>query len=286
MLKKLLAEKIVRAMGRNTPNLLRFLAHHITNDHYQWKMLSVLIDDPACKAWLASLENPTRTRRGFEIFTLQNDITSDWIKLHGQHEASTEKFIMEHLKEGSTFLDIGSNIGYFSLLSAYSGKSQVVAFEPQSKVAYLLTKSVAHNRLDKLIRVQTMALSDRRGTMKMSSCPGNTGHAQLVAESDPNGQDELVSICPLDDWLATNPQSKISVCKIDTEGAEYKVICGMKHLLETDGPALVIEIIESHLANFGSTTAQIENVLYGIGYRDASLDYTRSGDHNRYFLKN
>jgi FkbM family methyltransferase len=286
MIKYLLATTTLRSMGRNTPSLLRFLAHHSPIRQYQWETLHVLMSDPVCSAWLASLENPTKTRRGFRIHTIINDITSDWIKFHGRHEPSTEKFIMEHLKKGSAFLDIGANLGYFSLLAAYSGQSNVVAFEPQDRIAKLLSKSVDYNRLAGLVRVESIALSDEFGTMKMSSCPGNSGHAQLVNETDPNAQEERVPVMPLDEWVKTNPLGKVSVCKIDTEGAEFKVLCGMKRLLERDAPALVVEIIEEHLVEFKSTTAQILKFLEEKGYSDVSHRYTYQGDHNRYFVKN
>jgi FkbM family methyltransferase len=249
-------------------------------------MVLVIASDPPCRAWLASLENPTRTRRGFDIYTLVGDMTSDWIKLHGQHEVSTERFILDHAKADATFLDIGANIGCFSLLAALAGRMNVVAFEPQRLIADLLVQSVRHNHLQDRVRVENLALSNVASTMKMTLCPGNTGHAQLVSAENSDAGENTVSVVVLDDWLAQNPAGRVSVCKIDTEGAEFQVLSGMTQLLDRDGPALVVELIEEHLAEFKASTSMVLELLKAHGYRDVSPSYAVNDDANRYFVKN
>lgn len=275
----------VRAMGRIAPSALRFLAHHSPVSRGRWPMLCALLDDEKCRGWLASLENPTKTRRGFRIFTLPGDLTSDWIKLHGQHETGTERFILDHLRPGSAFLDIGANIGYFSLLAAITGGARVVAFEPQRPVAELLSRSVSHNRVGDRVRVEQLALSNAAATMRMTSCPGNTGHSQLAPADEAAAQPYPVSVVVLDEWLRANPVGTVSVCKIDTEGTEVRVLEGMAQLLARDGPAIVIEVIGEFLAEFGASGTGILEMLSGCGYKDVTEHYTFHSDRNRYFVK-
>jgi len=52
------------------------------------------------QARLAQLPNPAPTRRGFGIFCNAADLTSDWIKVWGEHETVTEKFLLHHLRGG------------------------------------------------------------------------------------------------------------------------------------------------------------------------------------------
>jgi FkbM family methyltransferase len=248
-------------------------------------MLSVLLSDAKFRKWLASLENPTRTRHRFRIFTIAGDLTSDWIKLYGQHEGGPETFILDNLRTGSTFLDIGANVGYFSLLAAVKCKVKVVAFEPQSPIAALLLNSVAFNKLQKLVKVEQIALSDTQATMRMTSCPTNTGHSQLANTDDKNGQSYLVSVVALDDWVKENPLGPVSVCKIDTEGAELRVLRGMSQLLDRDSPAVVIEIFEECLAEFGASGSEIFSFFNSHGYTDVSEKYVSRDDNNRYFIK-
>jgi FkbM family methyltransferase len=248
-------------------------------------MLCALTGDAKCREWLASLENPTRTRRGFRIFTHPGDLTSDWIKLYGQHEAGTEKFILDHLEPGSTFIDIGANIGYFSLLAAVTGGARVVSFEPQRQIADLLQRSVDHNRIGDSVRVERIALSNAAATMRMTSCPGNTGHSQLAGAEDKGAQPYPVPVVALDEWLKVNPVGPVSVCKIDTEGAELRVLQGMSRLLDRDGPAIVVEVIDDFLARFGGSGSMVLELLEGHGYVDVSDSYTFRGDRNRYLVR-
>jgi FkbM family methyltransferase len=248
-------------------------------------MLAALAGDARCRAWLAGLENPTRTRRGFRIFTVPGDLTSDWIKLHGQHESSTERFILRHLQPGSALLDVGANIGYFSLLAAVTGGARAVSFEPQLPVAELLQRSAAYNRVAERVRVERLALSNAPGTMALTSCPGNTGHSRLAVAGESIVEPYPVSVVVLDDWLDGNPVGPVSVCKIDTEGAELRILQGMSRLLARDGPAVVVEVIEEALAHFGGSASEVLELLRGHGYADVSDRYAHPGDRNRYFVR-
>jgi FkbM family methyltransferase len=278
-----LAQWLTRWLGRWTPSLLRALAFRNPTERGRWDILLAITGAPEGRAWLRGLENPSRTRHGFRIHTLSDDLTSDWIKVHGQHEVPTERFILDHLKGDSTFLDIGANIGYFSLLAAWTGRADAIAFEPQRVLAQLLARSAQANRFRREIRVENLALSDAPATMRMTSCPGNTGHAQLVSSEAAQG--ESVAVVVLDEWLRGRSLLPVSVCKIDTEGAEYRVLRGMAQLLERDRPALVIELIEDHLAAFGSSRAEVRAWLAAHGYRDVTPQYVIPGDPNGYFLR-
>jgi len=271
-------------MGRAAPSLLRLLAHHNPVQRGRWPMLRALREDERGRAWLASLENPTKTRRGFRVFTLPGDLTSDWIKLHGQHEAGTERFLLDHLAPGTAFLDVGANVGYFALLAACRGGVRAVAFEPQRAVAELLERSAAANGVADRVRVERLALSDAPGLLRMTSCPGNTGHARLAPAGGEGLQPEPVAVAALDDWLAANPVGPVSACKIDTEGAELRVLRGMVRLLERDGPALAVEVIGEHLADFGASAGEVLGFLGARGYRDVSARYALASDPNRYFV--
>lgn len=274
-----------RLAGRFAPSALRFVAHRNPTNRGRWPLLSAMIEDPKCREWLASLENPTRTRHSFRIFTLEGDLTSDWIKVHGQHERGTERFILDHLRPGSTFLDVGANIGYFALLAAAVGKARVVAFEPQPAIADLLSRSVALNGLDGVVRVECLALSNAPDSMRMTSCPGNTGHARLTHAGAAESQTFDVSVVALDTWMESNPIGPVSVCKIDTEGSEIRVLEGMVRLLDRDSPAIVIEVVGEFLAAFGGSESRLSALLEGRGYADVSKAYTFRGDPNRYFAK-
>lgn len=247
-------------------------------------MLEELRRDARTATWLAGLENPTRTRRGFRLFTLPGDLTSDWIKLHGEHESGTEAFILDHLAPATAFIDVGANVGYFSLLAAAAGAARVVAFEPQGPLAALLRDSVQLNRFGDRVIVEAKAVANTAGIMRLTSCPGNTGHVQLVSLDDGDPATATTEVVVLDDWLGAHPIGPVSVCKIDTEGAEFTVLQGMAALMDRDRPAIVVEVIDDFLRGFGSGSAELVGALVARGYRDLTARYATPGDPNRYFV--
>jgi FkbM family methyltransferase len=275
----------VCAAARAAPSAVRSLAQLSPFEGVRWPVLRALMGDEKCRNWLASLENPTRTRRGFGIRTIPGDLTSDWIKLHGEHEIGTERFILDYLEPGAAFLDIGANIGYFSLLAACVGRSRVVAFEPQPAIAGLLRQSADHNGVGGLIRVESLALSDGPAVMRMTSCPGNTGHAQLAQAGQEGALPDPVSVVALDDWLEANPAGPVSVCKIDTEGTELKVLLGMPRLLGRDGPALAIEMTDEFSDGPVPSSRGIRELLAECGYTEVTARYALGGERNCYFAR-
>lgn len=230
---------------------------------------------------LAELPNPRRTRRGFPIFCNPHDVTSDWIKLWGEHERVTEQFLLEALGAGGTFLDLGANIGYFSLLIAHelAGRCHVIAFEPNPPIYRLLEAGAGASRGAAALRLVPLAISDRAGRLDFVIDARNTGHSHLAGVHE-SGATQQVGVVVLDEWLAQNPPpARIAAVKLDVEGCELKALRGMERTLRTHRPALVIEIIEEHLREFGDSDAAVRAFLDGIGYVTAEA---HAADGNLY----
>ncbi len=230
---------------------------------------------------LARLPNPQRTRRGFPIFCNPRDTTSDWIKLWGEHERRTERFLLDAMKGGGTFLDLGANIGYFSLLIAheYGARCHSIAFEPNPPIFRLLAEGVRVSRHAGALAAVPLAISDRGGRLDFVVDPENTGHSHLATAGEA-GAKESVEVVVLDEWLAANPPpSRIAAIKLDVEGCELNALRGMERMLREHRPAIVVEVIEDHLRAFGASIAAVAEFLKGLGYDPAN---TPSEDGNFY----
>lgn len=87
----------------------------------------------------------------------------DWVKEEynksGTWEPKTTKYVEEHLKAGQTFLDVGANVGYYSILASSLG-AKVIAFEPSENNRTLLEK----NTKDCNIQIFSQALSNQNGS--------------------------------------------------------------------------------------------------------------------------
>lgn len=232
------------------------------------------------QAQLAKRANPLLTRRGFPIFCNGFDYTSDWIKVWGEHEIVTEKFLLRHVRKGSAFLDVGANIGYFSLLIAheFAGQCRVTAFEPNPKICALLRQGAEGSRGRSGIQIVEAAASDAAGELELVVDAENTGHAFLGAKGEGSVR---VAVLKLDDWLEKHPQPEpVAAIKLDVEGCEMKALRGMEATLRKHRPALVVEVIDSHLEQFGSSRSELIAFLTALGY----VEETPSRDDNLYLV--
>lgn len=225
----------------------------------------------ALREGLAALPNPRFTRRGFPVFCNPRDLTSDWITLWGEHERVTERFLLEALAGGGVFLDVGANVGYFSLLIAheYGDRCDVLAFEPNPLIFALLQAGAGCSRGKESIRAIPLAVSNRAGRLEFVLDQDNTGHSRLGAAGQSGSI--AVDVVKLDDWLEANPPvARIAAVKLDVEGCELRALRGMEQMLRRHRPALVVEVIDEHLRDFGDTRTELFAFLDGVGYAVAA----------------
>lgn len=154
--------------------------------------------------------------------------------LGGSYESDQTQFFQKLLHEGDTLLDIGANVGYYSLVSSkLVGKSgQVIAFEPEPTNFQFLEKHIRMNRCEN-IKAESVAISDKNGTAKFKYGSG-TGTGSL----DDSGELEVKTV-RLDDFCTENSIVPNAI-KIDVEGAEMSVLSGGQGTLESARPILFL----------------------------------------------
>jgi len=135
---------------------------------------------------------------------------------------------LQHVKHKRTALDIGANVGLWSrdLVQHFD---QVIAFEPVAMFRECLSRNVTASNLE----VQSVALGDQEGQVRMIITEGNTGHTHV----DPASQDGDTTIIRLDSLELDN----VDYIKIDCEGFEYRVLQGAKETMQRCRPVVVIE---------------------------------------------
>lgn len=195
------------------------------------------------------------------------DYTSFMLRLFGNLEPKTGSFILSNMKAGETFLDIGSNLGYFALLIASKvQQAQVVAFEPNPPVELCLSESVQKNGLGDRMKVVRKAVSNKLGTVSFAVDTINSGHSRIATVA--TGADLIqVDAVIFDEWVKAHPlASRVGCIKMDIEGAEVLALQGMPELLAKHRPALCIEGYDNQLAEFGSSLAELRQLLMDVGY--------------------
>lgn len=214
------------------------------------------------------IADPLKTRLGFKMFTKPGrDYTSDWLRIWRNMETGTEKFILGNMRDGDTFLDIGSNIGFFTLAVAHTfPRSKVWAFEPNPEIADILARSLAMNGFSDRVRVHRLAIADVEGSVDFVVDAANSGHGRIGSAAVGNHTFPVRSII-WDQWVkGETPDMIPSMIKIDIEGAETKAIRGMRDFISSHRPHLIVEAFDAQLREFGSSQAELIQLTSDIGY--------------------
>jgi FkbM family methyltransferase len=144
---------------------------------------------------------------------------------------------------GGTFIDIGANIGLYTIaLSSYF--AHTVAFEANSYTFKILQANVSLSDSPDIDCV-CKAMSDHCGNATMDvALKGNLGWGRIAATPNPK-HGVPVHLETLDDWIAECvPAKPVTLIKIDVEGHEPKVLSGCRKLLTTSAPVVLFEALD------------------------------------------
>ncbi|HJU57113.1 MAG TPA: FkbM family methyltransferase [Actinomycetota bacterium] len=190
----------------------------------------------------------------------------------GEHPVLME-LLVGALGTGDVFLDIGANTGFFVLPIAelVGSDGRVLAFEPAPDAAHVLRSAARTRGVLSRISLYEIALSDEVGSLALRADPAHpddTTKRSLFMDDGPvvakvpiRRLDELVDSGDVELSLG------IDAVKIDVEGAEVRVLRGMRRTLERHRPRMiVIETIEGHLNRAGSSVADVDAFMRDLGY--------------------
>jgi FkbM family methyltransferase len=205
----------------------------------------------------------------YRKFDIELDL-ADWIPQHiyltGDFETSTSDIVTKLLRIGDTAVDVGANIGYFSLLfgQCVGPAGKVFAYEPVPALYQKLTHNLALNDFSHVFTSE-LALSDQSGKAEFHIGPSeNTGLSSLRASQKSSGSIP-VSLAEFDSLNLDT--TRLRLIKIDVEGAELKVIRGMLHTLRIRRPYLIVEITDRFLRDLGDSAEALLSTLTELRYR-------------------
>lgn len=158
------------------------------------------------------------------------DVISDCIAFTGLYERSLTQRVSTLARAGGTMIEVGANVGYFSLLWASARKSnRCIAFEASPGIIEMLRSNVSRNGFEDRIEVVPMAAGAASGRLAFDVGPTDqTGWGGFAAKAGTSTID--VEVVTLDDYVAFN--KPIALLKIDAEGADTWVLEGSERLLE------------------------------------------------------
>ncbi len=206
---------------------------------------------------------------GFSIYYNQGNSLIDRLKREGVFEPQTCKTLVSELgKKKGIFLDIGANIG---LISFYIKKNlphvDIHAFEPGVHQNRLLQISVSKNQVSHM-KVYKEAISDTKGTISFHIHNPRYAAFDGMKDTARRGKTRKIEVptTTIDIWWRELDMPKISVVKIDTEGAEFFVLKGMEQMIKEERPVLLLEISPSNLKVYPYSHSDIYNWLHERNY--------------------
>jgi len=194
-----------------------------------------------------------------------------------RYDALQIAYLVAHLKEGDTAIDIGAYHGVYSILmAARCGQSgHVVAFEPDPYAREVLVRNVNLNQAIKQPSIEISACSDEPGSAVLFSRGGNSQSSlarSAVGGSSAQKSEEIqVPLVTLDAYLLERKLPVPRCVKIDAEGAEIRILRGARNLLLSSAE-LICELHPYAWPEFGNTLAELKGLVAAGGRRIRYLD--------------
>jgi FkbM family methyltransferase len=197
----------------------------------------------------------------------------------GRYEPQETALVRALLKPGMTFVDVGANWGYFTLLAAHqvgtSGK--VISLEPDPRLFPIFADNIALNRLTHVTALE-VAAGGERGTLTLAGFnerDGNFGLSRVVEREYSNKHQFQVAARTLDDILTDLRIARVDLLKMDIEGAEGFALRGMRYSLANRRvQRILLELHPAQLAEHGQSSAALIEKLQKSGFDVWRIDHS------------
>jgi len=237
-----------------------------------WRRFEALVNTSLDPTWPKRPLIATIAPEGLLLEVIPSDVIGMPIARFGVYEFATSHLVRAYLLPGDVFVDVGANIGYYSVIAgaAVGRAGAVYAFEPSARIRARLERNVELNQMPQ-ITVRPEAVAANAGVVRLIE-PQGTGNDGL-AYVDMNGgsagvEVRAVRLDQLPDFFDRAP----ALIKVDVEGGEPEVFRGAAALLNrSDAPSIIFESFElardaALLRDYGYQVLQptMQNGLVGL----------------------
>jgi FkbM family methyltransferase len=227
------------------------------------------------RAWLDRPQVVTLSEVGaghdgapLKIELVPSEMTNQAMFLYGTFEISETRLVQSLLRPGMTFVDVGANIGYYTLMAArlVGTAGAVHAFEPHTPMRRKLEENVRRNGFENVVlHPEALARETGEVTFYATAWDANQGISSILPGAGRAAVRKVPSLT-LDDFLAGLGPRPVDLIKMDIEGAEiFAIQGGRRALSRADAPPVIFEAAE---------LAPVAQELRDLGYKIRRLHYT------------
>ena len=185
----------------------------------------------------------------------------------GLHEFEDMAFVLNLLRPDDLFVDIGANIGSYTILASGASGARTISVEPLPSTFRRLRTNVRYNNLDQLVVLFNSGIGDSEKKLRFTSTLDTVNH--VLTDAEPGTDSVEVPVVPMDILLR---DSEPLCIKIDVEGFEQKVIDGGPSTLQKPSlRAVLMELNESGL-RYGYDDDAIHSTMLDCGFLPFSYD--------------
>lgn len=174
------------------------------------------------------------------------------------------KFACDYLRPGDSFLDVGANIGLYTLLAAslIVPRGHVDAFEPAAIPIQRLMTAISRNGLKDVVSIHPFAAADRAGEIEFGFASDDC-QSHVRRPDEPTDSSNAVRSVRLDDACQG---TRYAMAKFDIEGYEPFALRGASRMLSRGNPPVMLIEMAGYSKLFGVSTAAFIQQLSDQGY--------------------
>lgn len=189
--------------------------------------------------------------------------------ISGTSELPVQEALVQRLRSGEVFYDVGSNMGFFSLVAArqVGASGCAYAFEPVAENAAFVRENARLNHLENL-KLFEVAVGRESGSAELLLTDWDGGaslSSSAVKPAEPVAR-RKVRMVALDDFVAAENLRMPSFVKIDVEGVELAVLQGMARTIAAAKPVLLYEVDDGNKKSFELRWKELDEFVSGLGY--------------------
>jgi FkbM family methyltransferase len=230
------------------------------------------LEQPALLVWHADLK----------VMLWPNDESSRALFITGNFEPSEMSWFADNLTDDMVFIDVGANIGLYTMLGAklVGSGGRVIAVEPSEREFQRISFHVVLNDLSNVTCLR-LAAADRMGVAHLKVAgkekSGQNTLGKFVTQATEALRVEKVRTYPLDRVVSEHKLTRVDVIKIDVEGAEMRVLHGLAGTLKSLRPKLLVDLTPDALAVQNTTSQAIIEFLRDQSYQLFEFSRTTGG---------
>ena len=247
---------------------LKFILKHPLNQshklaatwrYFRWQIGRRIVPDDVLLQWIDDSK----------LVIGPGDTVAAGCAYSGLIEFEDMAFVLHLTRDDDYFVDVGANVGVFTVLACAARGARGLAFEPGQGAFKRLSQNIALNNLGDRVELLNVAVGNENGTVSFVTGNNATNH---VATDSQESQARATTTVPIRKLDSVIDSQHPTILKIDVEGLEAAVIAGASRILADPALDAIIVELRGHGNQYGYSESETFDTLLTLGFRAYRYD--------------